>query len=102
MLYAAAAAERQDYQEAYAHRRPFEQTFRMLRLDGQYRWIAARGTPYYGNQGEFLGYLGSCLDITERVELEEALVQQRAVAEEASRHKTRLVSALRHRTAIGR
>jgi PAS domain S-box-containing protein len=82
--------------EARARRAPYEQTYRMRRRDGRYRWIDDRGAPYYDDRGTFLGYLGSCLDVTERVELEGALEQQRAVAEEASRHKTRLVSALSH------
>jgi PAS domain S-box-containing protein len=82
--------------EAMARREPYEHSYRMLRWDGRYRWIDDRGAPYRDDRGTFLGYLGSCLDVTERVELGEALEQQRAVAEEASRHKTRLVSALSH------
>ena len=46
--------------------------------------------------GRFLGYLGSCLDITERIELEASLKEQRALAEESSRNKSRLLSALSH------
>jgi|GEM_PF-1132905 len=84
------------FREAFACREPFELTFRLRRHDGQYRWICDRGTPYWGSQGRFLGYLGSSLDITERIELEAALERQRVLAEEASRHKTQLVSALSH------
>ncbi len=84
------------FRDAFGRREPFELTFRLLRHDGQYRWISDRGTPYSGSQGRFLGYLGSSLDITERIELETSLEQQRVLAEEASRHKTQLVSALSH------
>lgn len=84
------------FREAFARREPFELTFRLLRHDDQYRWISDRSTPYWGSQGRFLGYLGSSLDITERIELEAALERQRVLAEEASRHKTQLVSALSH------
>jgi PAS domain S-box-containing protein len=84
------------YREAFARREPFEVTYRLRRSDGQFRWISDRGTPYDDPQGTFLGYLGSCLDITERINLETSLEQQRELAEEASRHKTRLVSALSH------
>jgi PAS domain S-box-containing protein len=75
--------------EAFDRREPFEMTYRLLREDGQYRWISDRGTPYFDPQGAFLGYLGTCMDITEQEELKRKL-------EEASRHKTRLVSALSH------
>ncbi|AGA25492.1 PAS domain S-box protein [Singulisphaera acidiphila] len=84
------------YREAFARREPFEVTYRLRRSDGQFRWISDRGTPYADAQGTFLGYLGSCLDITERINLETSLEQQRELAEEGSRHKTRLVSALSH------
>lgn len=82
--------------EAFARREPFEQIYRIRRRDGQYRWLSDLAAPYRDASGTFLGYLGSCLDITERINLERALEQQRALAEEASRHKTRLVSALSH------
>jgi PAS domain S-box-containing protein len=50
---------------AFARREPFAATFRLRRHDGQDRWVIDRGIPYYDPQGHFLGYLGSCLDITE-------------------------------------
>jgi two-component system CheB/CheR fusion protein len=84
------------FRAAFASREPFESTYRFRRHDGQYRWINDRGTPYHDARGYFLGYLGSRVDITERIELEKALECQRELAEEASQHKTRLVSALSH------
>jgi PAS domain S-box-containing protein len=84
------------YRSAFEKREPFESTFRLLRGDGQYRWVIDRGNPYRDPQGNFLGYLGSYMDITERVELEAVLRQQRELAEEAGRHKARLLSALSH------
>jgi hypothetical protein len=38
-----------------------------------YRWIFDRGGPFNGPTGEFAGYIGSCIDVTERVEAREAL-----------------------------
>lgn len=85
------------YCDAFERQEPFEITYRLRRHDGQYRWVADRGTPYYDDdQGRFLGFLGSCLDITERIELERSLEQQKEMAEESSRHKTRLLAALSH------
>ena len=63
--------------------------YRLLHRDGRYRWVTDRGAPYHDARGTFLGYLGSCLDITDRVELEAKLEQQ-------SQHKSRLMSALSH------
>lgn len=84
------------YRGAVARREPFEMTYRLRRHDGQFRWISDRGTPYCDGEGTFLGYLGSCSDITPQVDLQKALQQQAELAEEASRHKTRLMSALSH------
>src|ERR1044072_1943138 len=47
--------------------------YRLRRYDGEYRWILDCGVPRFKNDGEFLGYIGSCVDITERKESEVAL-----------------------------
>ncbi len=47
-------------------RLPFEMDYRYKRHDGQYRWIVDYGRPRYDKEGEFLGYIGSCIDMTER------------------------------------
>src|SRR5947209_11458149 len=51
------------YGDALRRREPFEIEYRRLRHDGQYRWMTDRGAPYHDVDGEFLGHLGSCIDI---------------------------------------
>lgn len=63
------------YLEAFGRRDIFEMTYRLRRHDGQYRWIFDRGVPFQDDEGQFAGYIGSCHDITERVEAEEALAK---------------------------
>jgi PAS domain S-box-containing protein len=58
------------YRAAFNERRVFEMEYRLRRKDGRYRWILDRGTPRYAPDGRFAGYIGSCVDITERRELE--------------------------------
>ncbi len=70
-------------------RETFESVYRLLHADGRHRWVTERGVPYDDAQGNFLGLLGSCLDITARIELEGKLEQQ-------SQHKSRLMAALSH------
>jgi PAS domain S-box-containing protein len=77
------------FRRAFEHREPFEMVYRLLHRDGRYRWITDRGSPYHDARGSFLGYLGSSMDITGRIELEAKLEQQ-------SQHKSRLMAALSH------
>jgi PAS domain S-box-containing protein len=59
-------------------RLPFEMEYRLKRHDGVYRWIFDRGVPYTDDHGQFLGYIGSCVDVTERREAEEQKVEMAA------------------------
>lgn len=61
------------YTESFAKRETFEMNYRLRRADGAYRWIFDRGVPYTDAEGIFKGYIGSCIDVTERIEAEEAL-----------------------------
>jgi PAS domain S-box-containing protein len=53
-------------------RQPFEVEYRLRRHDGEYRWVLDVGKPRYAANGEFLGYIGSALDITDRKSAEES------------------------------
>jgi PAS domain S-box-containing protein len=63
------------YVAAFNARKVFEMEYRLLRHDGEYRWILDRGTPRYGPGETFAGYIGSCIDITDRKRLETELVK---------------------------
>ena len=47
--------------------------YRLRRHDGEFRWVFDIGVPRFNADGSFAGYIGSCLDITERKLAEEAL-----------------------------
>ena len=91
------------YVDAFDAREPFAMTYRLKRHDGQYRWILDNGAPRYGAEGTFEGYIGSCVDITDRIIAEEAL-------RDADRRKDEFLALLSHelrnplapiRTAVG-
>jgi PAS domain S-box-containing protein len=58
-------------EKGFAERRPFQAEFRMRRHDGEWRWLLDKGVPRFGPGGEFQGFIGSCLDITERKRAEQ-------------------------------
>ena len=51
----------------------FEMEYRLRRFDGEYRWIVDVGSPRFERDGSLCGYIGSCIDITERKTAEESL-----------------------------
>lgn len=61
------------YLGAFGKREIFEMEYRLRRHDGIYRWIFDRGVPFLNSQGDFAGFIGSCIDVTEKVEAQETL-----------------------------
>jgi len=57
---------------AFERQEGFEMEYRARRFDGEYRWLLARGSPVY-TDGEFAGYIGSSVDITDRRRAESEL-----------------------------
>jgi PAS domain S-box-containing protein len=51
---------------AFDERRPFEIEYRLRRHDGSYRWILDIGAPHFGADGQFVGFIGSAVDIEDR------------------------------------
>jgi PAS domain S-box-containing protein len=48
---------------AFDAREPFEIEYRLRRHDGEYRWVRDRGMPRFAQDGRFLGFTGSVVDI---------------------------------------
>jgi PAS domain S-box-containing protein len=61
------------YTEAFDRRERFRMEYRLRRQDGEYRWILDIGVPRFNQSRSFVGYIGSCIDVTERKHAEEAL-----------------------------
>ena len=65
----------QIYEQAFEQRTKFSMDYRLRRHDGAFRWIQDDGCPRYDTEGRFIGYIGFCLDISERKQNSEALLE---------------------------
>ncbi|MFN6562179.1 MAG: PAS domain S-box protein [Nostoc sp. ChiSLP01] len=67
----------------------FSLEYRLRRKDGEYRWAIDAASPWFGVDGEFKGYIGSVIDISDRKraeqEREQLLLLEQAAREEAER-----------------
>ena len=98
-----AEAERA-FLESTANAAAFRVDYRLRRADGAYRWAIDAASPRFNGEGQFLGFVGSVIDIHERREAEDVLanlnetlerrvereIAQRTEAEEALRQSQKM------------
>jgi PAS domain S-box-containing protein len=77
------------FEETEERREPCRLEYRLRMQSGEFRWVLDSAQPRFGEHGEFLGYIGSVIDITERREAEEAL-------KESGRRKDEFLAMLAH------
>lgn len=64
--------------EANAKESGFRLEYRLRRADGAYRFAIDAASPRFSASGEFLGYIGSVIDIQDRREAEQRLAESEA------------------------
>jgi len=67
------------YTSHFKERSVFEMEYRLRNASGEYRWILDQGNPRFSVTGEFIGYIGFCYDITDRVRADEQIRQAASV-----------------------
>lgn len=82
------------YLWAFKNYQRFHYVCRYLRADGEYRSLINIGVPRFASDDSFVGYIGCCIDITERVEAEAALQQAQADLETRVEERTRAVKEM--------
>lgn len=64
-----------EYLSVFQLRGTFTLEHRLRHHDGTYRWVLNHGTPRRGSDGQFLGFIGSCIDIEDRKKTEQELLR---------------------------
>ena len=84
------------YIQVFDRRGRFEMEYRLRRHDGEYRWVSDVGVPRFNTDGSFAGYIGSCMDVTERKIAEEALSNMAGKLIEAHEEERRWIGRELH------
>ncbi|MBI5616751.1 MAG: PAS domain-containing protein [Gammaproteobacteria bacterium] len=84
------------WEEAARAGHAIEAEFRYRRHDAQYRWFLGRAIPLRNEHGDIDRWLGVSIDITARRQVEAALQEAKAAAEEANRQKDHFLAVLGH------
>jgi PAS domain S-box-containing protein len=83
------------YAQAFDRREPFTMQYRLRRHDGEYRWVLDIGKSRFDGNNAFAGYIGSCVDITDRKLAEEALSSvSRRLIDAQEQERTRIAREL--------
>ncbi len=76
------------YMSAFDARKDFRMEYRLRRFDGEYRWVFDTGIPRFAPEGSFLGYIGSCIDISDRKQAEAEIRQFNEILEQRVKERT--------------
>jgi PAS domain S-box-containing protein len=83
------------YCRGFDRRQPFRKECRLRRHDGEYRWMLDVGVPRFHKDGSFAGYIGSCIDVTDRKLTEDVLTNMsRKLVEAQEQERARIAREL--------
>ncbi len=89
-------AAREAFLAANERQAAFSQEYRLKGRSSEYYWVIDAASPRFDDNGTFLGYIGSVIDITKRKQDEETLRESAAALKEADRRKDEFLALLAH------
>jgi len=87
------------FTNAFNERREFKMEYRLRNTKGEYHWLFDHGVPRFSVEGEFFGFIGSCMDISDFKQAEAEL--NRANASLIIAHRE-LEQSLQHEQTLSR
>jgi PAS domain S-box-containing protein len=88
------------YLTNFEARTAFVMDYRLRRADGEYRWIHDIGQPRFDENGLFVGYIGSCIDLTPQRLMQDRLTQLTREQGVVLEHANVGITYVRHRTQV--
>lgn len=73
-----------EYYDAFENREVFNQIYRVRHHSGDYRWLLDTCIPRFLEDGTFIGYIGSSVDVTKQKKTEEELRYNATILENVS------------------
>jgi PAS domain S-box-containing protein len=74
----------------------FSHEYRLQGRNGSFYWVIDAASPRFDDNGKFLGYIGSVIDITKRKQDEVALRESAVALKDADRRKDEFLALLAH------
>ena len=82
--------------KAFSSKNEMHSEFRLRNRYNEFKWIYCIAVPFYDGEQNFDGYIGACLDITERKSMESELIAAKVHAENSAKAKSEFISNISH------
>ncbi len=84
------------FQESFKIHKSIECEMRIQNSAKEYPWVICIADPIYERTGEFAGYLGFCIDITNRKQIEEELRYAKKISDDSNKAKSNFIANMSH------
>ena len=84
------------FSESFEVKEKFEVEFRLLAKDAKYHWLICMANPIHDLNNNFEGYIGVCLDYTNRKLVEDEYKNAKEISDAANKAKTNFINNMSH------